>query len=267
MNINTPLLSQFQAWTDNYGMMTNNSQGLSCDNGNLFTAHYTYGIVSTNQINDLEKQRLLNVYSNNFLKNGLLCRTPVFPGGRQEQDDYYGLIGAEALLSPQHRFMTRSVYNYGMVSANGIDPQESNLSLQKIIYWGVKLLTFGNCKWVYNNITPGTFSDNSWFGRFPCLIATIKMSLSESVDWFSWTYWAVCMLWSAWFGDYTGNNGDCLLLHSVNAVYGYGPITNWICNQFYFGITRKYGSAGGLMQTYFQDETNPLVDLLKNTDK
>ena len=262
INVTTCLLSQFQPYTDKYGMITNNPQGNYTDNGNLFTAHYVYGLVSTNQINNKEVERILNVYANNFSQPGILCRTPQFPGNRQAQDDVYGLMSVEALISPNHRFMTRSIYEYGKLSAEGIDSTEPFQGAQKRFYWAVKALTLGSCRWVWNNIEPGKFDIASWLGRFPAFLAVMQMSLRESVNPFFWCYWATSCLWSSWFGDSNGNNGDCLMIHGANAAKGYGKITDWICNQVHKGIKRKYGSAGGLMAEYFQDPKHPLVALL-----
>jgi hypothetical protein len=264
--INVPQLSQFQSWTDQYGMICNNNQGNSSGNGNLWTAHYVYGIVATNQISDNERRRLLQIYANNFSEPGILCRTPVFPGDRQAQDDYYGLMSAEALLEPTHRFMTRTIYEYGKKSASGIDSTEPAQGAQKRAFWAIKVLTLGRCRWVWNNVQPDRFDETSWLGRFPAFLATMQMSLREDVNLFFWTYWAVSNLWNAWFGSSSDNNGDCLALHSAIASQGYGPITNWICRQVHSGIERKYGSAGGLMFEYFQNPRHPLIALLKDVD-
>ncbi len=264
--INTVLLPQFQAWTDQYGMMTNNNQGLSTGNGNLFTAHYVYGLYSTGQITASESQRILNVYANNFPQSGILCRSPVFPGDRQQQDDIYGLMGAEAQLSPDDRKMTRAIYNYGKISANGIDGTEPYQGAQTRAFWAIKILTFGRCRWVWNNIEPGRFDEDSWLGRFPAFLAVMQMSLREWVNPFFWIWWASTSLYNAWFGNIGNNNGDCLALQGSLAAQGYGPLTNWVCKQIHNGIRKNYGSAGGLMEVYFQDPTNPLVALLQNTD-
>jgi len=263
---NTCQLPQFQPYTDQHGMITNNNQGQSTDNGNLFTAHYVYGLFQTKQIDDTEKQRILNVYAANFSQSGLLCRTPNFPGSRQAQDDMFGLMSAEALIEPTHRVMTRTIYNYGLNSAQGIDSTEPDQNFQKWIFGAIKALTFGRCRWVWNNVQPGKFDVTSWLGRFPAFIATMQMALKERVSPFSWMVWAGTSLYSAWFGNSSGNNGDCLFLHSAVAVQGYGFLTDWVCNQIHKGIARKYGSAGGLMQAYFADSNHPLVQLLKDTN-
>lgn len=264
-SINTPLLSQFQPYTDQWGMITNNNQGNPTGNGNLFMAHYVYGLVSTNQINDQEKQRIIKVYTNNFSQSGLLCRTPNFPGDRQAQDDLYGLMGAEALLCPKNRAMTKAIYNYGKQSASKeIDSNEPDQSTQKRIFWTIKLLTFGRCRWVWNNVEPGKFDDISWLGRFPAFLAVMQMSLRGFVNPFNWLYWCVTSLNSAWYGDASDNNGDCLMLQGAIAAQGYGSMTNWVCKQIFNGTKRKYGSAGGLMQAYFADPNHPLVNLLKD---
>jgi hypothetical protein len=264
--INTCQLTQFQAWTDQYGMITNNSSGNSTDNGNLYTAHYVYGLISTTQITDQEKQRILQVYANNFSYPGILCRTPNFPGNRQAQDDIFGLMGAEALLSPDSRSMTRSVYEYGLKSASGIDSTELDQWHQKFMYWLIRIVTLGRCRWVWNNIEPGTFDETSWLGRFPTLIVTMQMSLKEWVNPFFWSYWAVSCMYNAWFGSYSDNNGDCQSIHAANAAQGYGPLTNFVCSQIHKGIKRKYGSAGVLMEDYFQNAQHPLCLLLNNVD-
>lgn len=264
--INICLLSQFQPYTDKYGMTTNNSLGFSTGNGNLFTAHYAYGLVATNQITNEENKRILNVYRNNFSQSGLLCRSPKFPNDREAQDDIYGLMGAEALLSPNDRSMTRSIYEYGKISANGVDSTEPYQGAQTRAFWAIKVITLGRCRWVWNNIEPGRFSEASWLGRFPAFLAVMQMSLKERINPFFWTWWAATCLYSAWFGDADGNNGDCLILHGTLSAQGYGTITDWICNQVHKGIKRKYGSVGELMSTYFQNPKHPLVELLSKVD-
>lgn len=264
--INTTILPQFQAWTDQYGMICNNPNGNSSGNGNLWTGHYVYGLVSTNQITDLEKQRVLQVYANNFSQPGILCRTPNFPDSRQAQDDVYGLMGAEALLVPNDRVMTRAIYSYGQhTEPKGIDPTEPFPGAQGRVLLLIKLLCFGRARWVWNNISPGTFSEASWLGRFPAFLAVMQMSLRYGVNPFFWVWWAFTTLSTSWFGNSTNNNGDCLILQGCIAAQGYGPLTNWVCQQFHKSIKRKYGSAGGLMEVYFQDPANPLISLLQNT--
>ena len=265
-NQNTCQLPEFQAWTDVYGMITNNDQGSSTDNGNLFTSHYVYGLSATNRITDIEKQRILSVYRANFSQPGLLCRTPVFPGDRQAQDDMYGLMGAEAQLSPSNRAMTKAIYEYGKISAKGIDSTEPFPKPQTYAFWAIKILTLGRCRWVWNNIEPGKFDETSWLGRFPALVATMQMSLQERVNPFNWLVWAGASLYSSWFGNSSDNNGDCLFLQSAIAVKGYGPLTNFVCDQVHTGIKHKYGGVGGLMADYFQNPAHPLVALLNSLD-
>ena len=265
-SINTCLLPQFQSYTDVYGMITNNANGGSTENGNLFTAHYVYGLVATNQINDVEKQRILQVYANNFSESGILCRTPVWPGDRQAQDDMYGLMSAEALLSPNKRTMTNSIYEFGLKSASGIDSTEPYQGAQTRFYWAIKILTLGRCRWVWDNIEPGKFDEASWLGRFPAFLAVTQMSLKKRVNPFFWTYWAASCLWDYCFGNSSDNNGDCLMLHGAIAANGYGPLTNWICGLVHKNIKRKYGSTGVLMADYFQNPQHPLCALLKDVD-
>lgn len=264
--INTTLLPQFQSWTDVYGMTTNNNWGGSTDNGNLYTAHYVYGLFQTYEITDQEKQRILQVYTNNFSQPGILCRTPNFAGNRQAQDDMYGLMSVEALLTPNDRKMTKSIYGYGLKSAVGIDSTEPFQGAQTRAYWAIRILTFGRCRWVWNNIQPGKFDEASWLGRFPAFLAVMQMSLRERVSLFNWTYWAVSCLWDFCFGTTKDNNGDCLILHGTIAAKGYGPLTDFICSLVHKNIKRKYGSVGGLMSDYFQNPLHPLCQLLKDVD-
>ena len=262
------IVASFKPYTDQYGMITNNNQGISTQNGNLFTAHYVYGLFVKNLLNDEEKQRLLSVYSNNMMPNtGILCRLPVSSGSieRQAQDDIYGLMSVEAMVTPELRALTRHVYEYGKISAVGIDSTEPNQSFEKKVYWALKLLTFRR-RWVWNNIEPGKFDATSWLGRFPAFIAVMQMSLRERVTPLSWLVWAGTSLRSAWYGDKTDNNGDCLMLHGAIAARGYGRLTDWVCDQIHKGIGRKYGSAGGLMLEYFADPSHPLVELLKDSN-
>ena len=264
MDIKACLLPQFQPYVDQFGMITNNNQGLSVDNGNLFTAHYVYGLVANDLMTDLEKQRILQVYRNNFMQPGLLSRKPGLVKNRQAQDDMYGLMGVEAMLSPLDRVMTKAMYEYGKISAKGIDLTEPDPQTEAKYYKWIKWATLGRCRWVWNNISPGTFDDASWLGRFPAFLAVMQMAAGDTVNPFNWLWWMATSLRSAWFGTEADNNGDCLMLHGAIAARDYGFLTNFVCDQIHKGIKHKYGSAGGLMLDYFNDPKHPLVALLKD---
>lgn len=264
-SINTVQLPEFQDWTDQYGMIQDNPSGNSTGNGNLFTAHYVYGIVAKKLISDQEKARIIQVFLNNFIQSGLLCRVPSFPGDREAQDDIIGVMGAEALMCPnvEDRKLTKALYEYGKISANGIDETDKS-SKQSISYWAIRMLTLGRCRWVWNNISPGKFNIFSWLGRFPNLMATMQMSQRKLVNPFFWFYWAVTMLWLGFgFADKTYRDGYTLRMHSALACQGYGPVTNWICSRIGKAIQRDYGDVGGLISAYFNNPNHPLVQLLK----
>jgi len=255
-SINTVLLPQFQPYTDQYGLITDNNLGNSTGNGNLYTAYYVFGLFYNN-ILDKEKQRLNQVYLNNFIKSGLYTRSPSFPGDRESQDDAFGIMFADALLNPETRDFTKAIYNYGETNdCDGIDPLDKSTTTNKIAYYSLKVLGLGKIRQVWNNITPNTFSVSSWLGRFLNLKATMQMASKEPVNVFAWAYWA---LWI--FSSYLSNNNGayCLKWCSAMAVEGYGPITNFICKIMYNKINKEYGSISGLMESYFANSNNPLI--------
>lgn len=257
--VNTVLLPEFQDWTDKYGMTADNDQQDSSDNGTLFTAHYAYGLSLRGEL-DKEKDRLTQVFQNNFVEPGLLCRTPSFPGDYQAQDDMIGLMGAEALMypDPKDRQMTKAMYEYGKVDCSGLSsdatPQDS------LVYTWIQKLT-GHTKWVWNNRESRKFRAGNWLGRFPNLMATMQMSLGESVNPFFWLWWAATMLQIVYMPNKGNQDGYTLRFHSALACEDYGPITEWICGKVKQAVVRDFGGLGSLLAAYFGKPNHPLVKL------
>lgn len=131
--INTVEIEQFQNWTDKYGMMQDNPNGLSTGNGNLFTAHYVFGLSQNGLLTDEAKDRLNQVFRNNFREPGLLMRTPNNEVGYQAHDDFVGMFGADAILNPESREFTRAAYDYGHDKpAIAADISDSNIGKNKL---------------------------------------------------------------------------------------------------------------------------------------
>jgi len=264
-SLNTVQLPEFQAWTDQYGMCQIDSSGTTSDNGNLFVAHYVFGLVKKNLLTPQERARILLVYRNNFMQSGLLTR---FPGDRrtEAQDDIFGLMGAEALMcpNPKDRVMTKQIYEYGRTAnCHGLDPlADTNLvKINKWLYWPLKIIGLGNLKWVWNTRSPNKFDSSEWLGRFGNLIATMQMAQGKLVNPFLWVWWAITMLLT-----YYKPNGDldtyALNTHSANACQGYGWLTNWVCNKVRAAVKRDYGDFAGVMDAYLSHVPNPYHNLL-----
>lgn len=261
--INEVTLPQFQDWTDQYGMMTDNAQGGTTGNGNLFTAHYVFGLYSNNILIDKEIARITQVFKNNFEQTGLLCRSPNFPGDLQAQDDMFGIMGAEALMHSDrnNRTLTKQMYEYGKKSCDGL---VDNATPQDMwAFNALKWLTLGT-RWVWNNVNPRKFKSSAWLGRFPNLIATMQMAQGENVNVFFWLYWAATMLQLVYFpGDKSYRDGYTLRFHSALACEGYGPLTNWVCRKVREAIARDYSDFGQLLGAYFAKPEHPIVALCK----
>lgn len=266
--INTVQLPQFQDWTDKYGMMQDNPNGGTTGNGNLFTAHYVFGLWSSKLLSAEEKNRLNRVYINNFRMPGLLMRDPSNGNGWQAHDDFIGLMAADAMMNPDNRFLTKLVYEYGKnVKLDGTDetePAEDYRKKNKIWYKVLKILTLGGPKWVWNTQNPTKFHLASWLQRRVEMMATMQMSLKMWANPFYWTYWAVTMLMLG-FGwvNKEYDDGYTLRFHSAIACEGYGPVTNWICRKVRKAIARDHGDFGGLMLSYFEKPDHPIVKLCK----
>lgn len=261
--INKVSLPQFQNWTDQYGMMCDNDNGGSSGNGNLFTAHYVFGLWANGLLTDEEKSRIIQVFKNNFEQPGLLCRTPNFPGDQQAQDDMFGLMGAEALIypNPSDRLLTKAIYDYGSQNCTGLVDNPS--SQDKWVYNILNALTLGT-KWAWNNVNPKKFRAPAWLGRFPNLIATMQMAQNKVVNPLCWLYWAEVMLQLAYKPNKSDQDGYALRFHSAIACEGYGPLTNWICKKVRAAVARDYGDLGGLLSAYFGKPQHPIVALCKD---
>lgn len=261
--INEVSLPQFQDWTDQHGMMTDNGQGHAQGNGALFTAHYVFGLSCNDILTDKEIARIKQVYANEFMAPGLLGKPTEFFKDRQAQDDMFGLMGAEALMCPKRedRLMTKAMYDYGQISPVALESDADDTD--KAVFKWLKILTLRR-RWVWNNVEPGTFNADSWLGRFPNLIATMEMSQGKWVNPLKWCYWAGTMLQLVYLpGDKTYRDGYTLRFHSALACEGYGPLTNWICKKVRSAIARDYGDFGLLLGAYFAKPDHPIVALCK----
>lgn len=262
--INTVLLPQFQNFTDEYGLIADSSIGDPSGNGILYTAHYAVGLVEKNLINEQEKDRIMNVFENCQRLPGLFMRSPVGQNNYEEQDDLYGLMGAEAKLFPlkSDRKLTQSIYNYGInINADQLDNTQTDASKQTINKWILRILNCipGKNRWVFNTQNPGTFDTDEWIGRMRNFVATVKMASGNNVSLFDWFYWAISMELTR----YSSNNNTWILAsHSAWACEGFGPLTDWIIGRFQAKLTVKYGDFGKLLGTYFQNPNNPLIGLL-----
>ncbi len=261
-SINKVALSEFQDWTDHFGMMQDNDKDVSSWNGNLFTAHYVFGLVSTNQMTDVERARIIQVFLNNCLVTGLLQRAPSI-NNRQAQDDMFGVMGAEALMypNPKDRVVTKAMYEYGKQSCDGLASDANDQD--KLAYKWLKRLTF-RTRWVWNTEEPGKFKAGSWLGRFPNLIATMQMAQGKIVNPFSWLWWAITMmLLPLGKVDKNYHDGYTLRFHSALACQGYGFLTNWICKKVREAVARDYVDFGLLLGAYFAKPQHPIVKLCK----
>jgi hypothetical protein len=267
--INEVALPEFQEWTDKHGMMQDNDQGNTTGNGNLFTAHYVFGLEANGKLTDNERDRLNRVYLNNFRVPGLLMRDPSNGNGWQAHDDIVGMFAADAIINGPHRFLTKLVYDYGKkVQLDGTDetePAEDYREKNRKIYKILNIVTFGRVRWVWNNQNPTKFHAASWLQRRMEMMATMQMSLRKWVNPVYWLVWAVTMLMLpiGWVNrEY--RDGYTLRFHSAIACEGYGPITNWICRRVRKAVARDYGDFGGLLSAYFGKPHHPIVALCKD---
>jgi hypothetical protein len=270
--LNIVSLPQFQDWTDENGMMTDNDQGWSTGNGMLFMAHYAFGLHATGQLTQDEMDRIIAVYKNCQREPGLYNRLPGANGWYQAHDDLIGLMGAESLIRPNRkdRVLTQEILDYGRKTPiTGIDPTEPDpkkIKMMKWMYPTLKALSylnpfsFGKIRYVWNNVNPGTFQPSSWLGRRMEVIATMQMASGRFVNPIYWTYWAVNMLRVAAFKD-KDHDGYTLRFHSALACEGYGPVTSWICRQVRKAVARDFGDLGQLLGRYFVKMHHPIVAL------
>lgn len=262
--INTVLLPEFQPFTDQYGLITDSSQGEPSGNGILFTGHYAVGLVEKNLINDNEKERLLAVFESCQRLPGLFMRSPVGQTNYQAHDDLLGLMGAESKLIPakRDRKLSQSVFNYGMfVKCEQVDSSEQDASKQsqnKLAFSLLKMIP-NSLKWLFNTKNPGTFHVNAWLGLRREVIATMAMASGNTVSAFDWLYWAISMML---LKDSSSNNAYILSMHSCWAVEGYGPLTDWVVARVQQRTKERYGDFGKLLGTYYQNPQHPLIKLL-----
>ena len=264
--INTVQLPEFQPWTDEYGMTLDNDKGDVGGNGNLLTAHYVVGLVKKG-ITSSEKERIIQVYKNNFRFPGVLMRAPSKPDDRNAHDDIIGLMGADASLNPdsKDRQLTRAVYEHGKNNyCDGIDETDKEkLSFNIKIYGWLNKLFLGKVRWTWNNVVSNKFHVSSWLQRRMEMMATMQMSLKERVNPIYWLYWAAVMYGWAKSKKDDHEDDDILRFHMAVASQGYGFLTNYICRK----VREKVVADGGLgliLGEYFEKPNHPLVNLLKD---
>lgn len=258
--INTTLLPQFQAYSDQFGLITDSNQGVPSGNGLLFTGHYLVGLVEKGLITQAEKDRLAATFASCEKAPGLFIRDPI-QTGYEAQDDLIGIMGSESKLVPAkiNRVLTQNIYNYGHNSnADELDPTDTS-SLSKWALRVLNLIPGMKNRWVYNPVSPGKFSTKAWLGYRRDVVATIKMAAGQGINPFDWLYWAISMLTLT---ENSGNNAYILAMHSCWAVEGYGWLTDWIVGRVQKKMVAKYGDFGALLGTYFQDQNHPLIKLL-----
>jgi hypothetical protein len=176
-------------------------------------------------------------------------------------------MGAEALMFPNtaDRVMTQQIYWYGKTAnCNGVDPQAvSNLiTLNKWLYWPLKIAGLGILKWVWNTRNPQKFDSSEWLGRFGNLIATMQMAQGKFVNPIYWIWWSITMLLVYYKPNITNLDSYGLSIHSANACQGYGPLTNWVCNKVRAALKRDFVDMGGFMDAYLNNVPNPYSALL-----
>ena len=272
--INIVSLPQFQDWTDENGMMTDNNQGYSTGNGMLFMAHYAFALHANGLLGGDEITRMIAVYKTCQREPGLYNRLPGANNWYQAHDDLIGLMGAEAVMCPNHadRLLTKELYNYGQnTDIYAADTSDSNLTKTKWnkilfgVFKGLSLLNpfgFGKIKYVWNNVRPGKFHTNSWLGRRMEVIATMQMASGSFVNPIFWTYWCASMLLLV-YGKKNPSyqDGYTLRFHSAVACQGRGIVTDWICKKVREEILKTYGGFGEMLLSYFNQPTHPIVVL------
>jgi hypothetical protein len=264
--INTVQLPEFQPWTDEYGMTLDNDKGDVGGNGCLFTAHYVTGLVK-NGITPNEKERIMQVYRNNFKFPGVLMRAPSKPDDREAHDDIVGLMSADAQLNPdpKDRSLTRAVYEAGKHNyCDGVDEtDQEKLAFNKSLYGLLKVLFLGKVRWTWNNVVQNKFHASSWLQRRMEMMATMQMSLQEQVNPVYWLYWAFVMYGWAKSSKDDHQDDDILRYHMAMASQGYGFLTNYICRAVREKVVAD-GGLGAILGQYFDKPNHPLVNLLKD---
>lgn len=265
--INKVQLPEFQPWTDQYGMMLDNPNGDVGGNGNLFTAHYVAGLVQKKLITPEEKERILQVYCNNFKLPGLLMRAPSKPDDMNAHDDVIGLMSADAQLNPDRkdRKLTRAVYEYGAATfCNGIDPDPEKKVLNTFLFILLTIL-FISVRWNWNVKNPRKFHASAWLQRRMEMIATMQMAVSRWwVNPIYWSYWAITNYVWAKSAKNDHEDDDILRYHSAMAAQGFGYFTNKICKMVHEKIHKDHGDLGVLVGVeYFNKPQHPIVNLLK----
>ena len=265
--INTVLLPEFQAWTDEFGLVQDNDQEITTGNGILYTAHYLVGLKEKGLLTVQEQDRVMAVFHSCEVLPGVFKRAPARKDGDyQAHDDPIGIMGAEGKLFPNRkdRLLSQSIFEYGNnIRAEELDSTEQNPSKQaqnKWALWAIKLLQIPR-KYVWNNKNPGKFHVNAWLGLRIDVIATMKLATGKAICPLQWLYWAFYML-----SVKKGSSHDSFILryHMILAAEGYGPLTDMVCKKTRAKIFEVFPDFGQLLSEYFNKPQHPLVKLLEN---
>ena len=70
-------------------------------------------------------------------------------------------------------------------------------------------------RWIYNNVVPGQFTGQAWFGRMPHVIAHFHWCAGIEPNPFLQLYWAMAIIWSGLFGKRQGTILEYLMVESA----------------------------------------------------
>lgn len=158
----------FALYTDSDGLLTSqpNPTPASSGNGLLYTSYEYITYLQWGVLTDDDKAKFVQTVqgcrSNGI--NGLYNRAPEKIGDQEGPDDYYGLASAGSVNALNVQ-IGPDIYNYGQTT-----------------YYGL-------FSYMYNNVTPGKFTFQAWFGRQSELVAHIQMAAGKTPEYWRQLYW------------------------------------------------------------------------------
>jgi hypothetical protein len=199
---------------------------------------------------EFDKGDMLEAMVNHTVDGCILKRTVDNAFGQDSIDNYIGM----SYLCKHYGFQTfaRNVLD---VASDEFD--ESIATFWDFVVYGILfLLSYGPIKYVYNNINPNKFTVRAWLGRFPHLIAGIKVAAGRRLNLFDKLYTAVVFLFA---GITEGHDPDLPSDHDAiirpwmlaGTLEGSSKIIDLAIKVFKRRATKLYKTPAELLWRYF----------------
>lgn len=249
-----PLLTDLLPFTDRYGLIhtkrVNENKDASTGNGLIYTS-LAYGLsylLYPLNFRRVELQKAAwKVIVQCQVKSGLYRRSPDDDSG-EGPDDYLGLGFLSGVCGME--YVAQDILSYGKYG-QGAGP------------WPFK--------YVYNNLVPGWFRIQAWFGRFPALITHLKLGAGYYPSPWERLGWALSLVWDSYQPK---QNQDAYIqswmkIQVARPIYKYRTsfVMEWAIDSWWHRFHKTWpGGISQVYEAYLGTANHPFVHYLQDLD-